>query len=80
MEDYPVQKGTPVTIPAQPSPINPKKQATHHFASAEDQLAAAQRTTRRLAFSLIALSLLLMITVVAFVYITLFGIPAFLFA
>ncbi len=79
MEEYPVQKGTPVTIPVQPSPIVPKRQVSHRFASAEEQLDAAQRITRRLAIALIFSSLLLLAAAGAIVYLALFGMPDFLF-
>lgn len=78
MEAYPVQKGTPVTIPVQPSPVVPKKQTTRLFASVDEQLAAAYRTNRRLAICLITLSLLLILAAAALSYISLFGMPAFL--
>lgn len=79
MEAYPVPKGTPVVIPMQPSPVSFKKQALPRFVSAEDQLSVAQRTVRRLAFAIIALSLLLIFAAVL-VYVCLFGVPNFLSA
>ena len=78
MEDYPIPRGTPVTIPVQPSPVTVKKQVAHHFASTEDQLIVAQRTTRRLAFSLILVSILLILAAGALVYLSIFGMPKFL--
>lgn len=78
MEDYPIPRGTPVTIPVQPSPVASKKQVAHHFASAEDQLIVAQRTARRLAFSLIFVSILLILAAGALVYLSIFGVPNFL--
>ena len=75
MEGYPVQKGTPVIIPPQPSPAVPKKQTTRHFASADDQLATAKRTSRRLTLALIIVSMLLVLATAALVYIFLYGVP-----
>ncbi len=77
MEAYPVKKGTPVVIPVQPSPVVPKKQRLSRFASAEDQLAAAQRSVKRLSFVVILLSLLL-IAAAVLICVSTFGLPKFL--
>lgn len=79
MEAYPVEKGTPVVIPAQPSPVAPKKHLLSRFASAEDQLAVAQRAVKRLSVVVIVLSLLLILAAVL-VYVSAFGLPDFLSA
>ena len=81
MEGYPVQKGTPVTIPVQPSPTATKKQLpTRWHAVEEDKLAAAQRTNRWLALALIVMSLLLTLSAVVLIYITTSNGGASLFA
>ena len=79
MDAYPVPKGTPAVIPAQPSPVVSKKQVLSRFVSAEDNLAVAQRTVKRLAFVVIVLSLLLILAA-ALVCVSLFGLPEFLTA
>ena len=78
MVDFPVPKGTPVTILIQPTPVVSKKQTSHRFASAEDQLAAAHRTSRCLAVGLILSSILLLAAAAAIVYLALYGMPDFL--
>ena len=79
MEAYPVEKGTPIVIPPLSSPAVSKKQPSHRYASADDQMAAARRRTRRLARWLIFVSMLLMLAVFALVYILMFGVPDFIF-
>jgi len=78
MVDFPVKAGTPAIIPKRPSPATAKKQPVHYFASAEEQLSAAQRTIRRLARSLVFVSLLLVLAAAALVYLVFFGVPDFL--
>ena len=73
MEDYPVDKGTPIVIPAQPSPATPKKQATRLLGSVEEQLELSQRSNRRLAIALIGMALLLAVAAAAVVYLTVSG-------
>ncbi len=59
MEGYPVDKGTPVIIPAQPSPAAvPRKQLTQLLGSVEEQLQTAKTTTRRLRIVTLLLTLL----------------------
>lgn len=78
MEGFPVSKGTPVIIPNTPSPAASRKQSTHLYASADEQLNITRRTVRFLARSLIFTSVLLIIAVAALAYIAIFGLPAFL--
>ena len=79
MVDYPIPKGTPVTIPITPSPVaTPKKQTTHLYASADEQLNASKRLVRRLTRDLIFTSILLILAVAALAYIIIFGLPPFL--
>ncbi len=78
MEGFPVPSGTPVIIPSAPSSVAPKKQATHLYASADEQLNISERTVRYLARSLIFTSVLLILAVAALAYIAVFGLPAFL--
>jgi hypothetical protein len=46
MEGFPVPKGTPVIIPNTPSPAASRKQSTHLYASADEQLNITRRTVR----------------------------------
>lgn len=78
MEGFPVPKGTPVIIPNTPSPTASRKQPTHLYASADEQLNITRRTVRFLARSLIFTSVLLILAVAALAYIAIFGLPAFL--
>ncbi len=78
MEGFPVPKGTPVTIPVTLSSVASKKQTTHLYASADEQLNISQRTVHFLARSLIFTSVLLILAVAALAYIVVFGLPAFL--
>ena len=78
MEGFPVPKGTPVIIPNTPSPAASRKQSTHLYASADEQLNIARRTVRFLARSLIFTSVLLILAVAVLAYIAIFGLPAFL--
>jgi hypothetical protein len=78
MEGFPVPKGTPVIIPNTPSPAASRKQSTHLYASADEQLNITKRTVRFLARSLIFTSVLLILAVAALAYIAIFGLPAFL--
>jgi hypothetical protein len=78
MEGFPVPKGTPVIIPNTPSPAASRKQSTHLYASADEQLNITRRTVRFLARSLIFTSVLLILAVAALAYIAIFGLPAFL--
>ena len=75
MEAYPIPKGTPVVIPAQPSPIQPKKQSNHLFGSLEDQFLLSKRTARRLAFAFSFTLLLLVIAIGVLVYLWMYGMP-----
>ena len=78
MEGFPIPKGTPVTIPVAPSPVAPKKQMTHMYAIAVEQLNASDRIVRRLFRSLIFVSLVALLAVAALAYIIIFGLPPFL--
>lgn len=74
MEGYPVAKGTPVIIPAQPSPVAaPKKQITQLLGTVEEQLQAAKTTTRRLRAATFFLTLFLLGTAGLLVYFTITG-------
>ena len=75
MEGYPVPKGTPVVIPAQPLPPSLRKQSTHLFGSMEDQFLLSKRTARRLACAFSITLLLLLVAVGALVYLWMFGMP-----
>ena len=68
MEGYPVPKGTPITIPAQPSPVVPKKQATHLLGTVEEQLQSARKTARRLKISRFFFVLLAAVATTLLVY------------
>ncbi len=59
MEGYPVAKGTPVTIPTQPSPaVTQKKQITQLLGTVEEQLQIAKSKNRRLRLAAVFLTLL----------------------
>jgi len=77
MEDYPIPKGTPVVILAQPSPAPVKKQTGHLLGSLEDEFLLSKRIVRRLATAW-AISLpFLILAIAALVYVGMFGVPAF---
>ena len=74
MEGYPVAKGTPVTIPTQPSPaVAPKRQITQLLGTVEEQLQAAKLKTRRLRLTVFFLVLLLLGAVGLLTYFTVTG-------
>jgi hypothetical protein len=78
MDAHPIEKGTPVVIPTQPSPTSPKKQTYELFGSLEENLSITRRTARRLTGALVIMSLLLLLLTVALIYIITFGVPDFL--
>ena len=77
MEAYPVEKGTPVVIPIQPSPVSQKKQTHELFGSLEENLSITRRTARRLAGALVIMSLLLFLLSITLIYICAYGVPDF---
>ncbi len=79
MEAYPVEKGTPAIIPAQPSPAAQKKQGRELFGSLEESLYISRRTARRLAVALTVMTALLLILVAALIYVYANGVPDFLY-
>ena len=78
MEAYPVEKGTPIVIPVQPSPVQVKKQSHERLGSLEENLSISRRTARRLAGILVIMSFVLLLLFVALVYIITYGVPDFL--
>lgn len=78
MEAYPVEKGTPAIIPAQPSPPAQKKQGRELFGSLEENLYVSRRTARRLAGALFFTTLLLLFSIAALIYVYIYGIPDFM--
>lgn len=77
MEAYPIEKGTPVVIPVQPSPVLQKKQSRELFGSLEENLSITRRTARRLAGALVIMSLLLLLLSITLIYICVYGVPDF---
>ncbi len=78
MEAYPIEKGTPVIIPVQPSPASQKKQNRELLGSLEENLSITRRTARRLAGALALMVLLLFLLTAILVYVCIYGVPDFL--
>lgn len=77
MEDYPIPKGTPVVIPAQPFPTAPKKQTSLLLGSLEEQVQVLTKRNRRLRVTLFVTLLLFLATAGALAYCLMFGIPEY---
>ena len=78
MEAFPVEKGTPVVIPVQPSPAQARKQSYELLGSLEENLSISRRSARRLAGALIIMTVLLLLLIATLLHIITFGVPDFL--
>ena len=78
MEQHPVAKGTPATIPAQPSPAPQKKQNHELFGSLEENLSISRRAARRMGCALSIMTFLVLMWGGLLAYIIFVGMPDFL--
>ncbi len=78
MKKHPVEKGTPVTIPRQPSPTTQKKRELELIGSLGENLSISRRSLRRMSILLIFMTIMLLVLSCLLAYILLVGVPDFL--